>query len=192
MADDFNLDAIAGYLDGLVSSFDFTRRGAEGSLGRDLAMTVIRGPDTGETGGIMGRIAEGVGPDGTPWPENAPEYAAAKEKAYGWSEPNRRVGQMTSFVSLYGRTTIAPDEVVLRYGTGEPPDSSAAPSGHMSDADRARTDVEKAAYAHAGQSRKGIKRPFYGVGQGDPENVAKVAQDNLNEMIKEHNSGHGT
>jgi hypothetical protein len=180
-----NIDAVIGYLNDFAHSINMRRPGREGSLGKDLAMTIIRGPDSGATGGIMGRIAQEVTPDGSPWPANDPGYAAEKEKKYGWDETNRRTGQMTSQESLYGRTTIEPEVVTLRYGTGQPPSSSRAPTGYMSKSDRATTDEAKAMHAHS------AGRGFYGLGAGDGENVTKVAQENVNELIVATNAANG-
>jgi hypothetical protein len=178
-----NADQFFGGLDRWLDGFDFNRKGKEQSLGRDVAMTLIRGPDVGAMGGIMGRIADEVTPDGTPWPENEKKYKEEKGKVYGWDEINRRTGQMTSQESLYGRTTIEPDRVTLRYGTDSPPSVGKSPTGHISASDKRVTDVEKAGHA----TRDG--RGFYGFNQEDRANVIAVAQENLDEYIRERNQG---
>ncbi len=154
-------------------------------------MTIIRGPDVGGQGGILGRAADGRGPDGVDWPANTPEYAAAKAKRYGWTEPNRRTNQMLSQTSLYGRTRIEPDQVTLVYGTDTTPVGSAAPSGYLSKSDKSITDTEKAKYAHEGQSAKRVKRGFYGFTEEDRTNVINVAQNSLNDLIRETNQRNG-
>jgi hypothetical protein len=186
-----NIDEVCRWLQEFAESFDFTRPGKDQSVGRDLALTIVHGPDVGGQGGILGRCAAGVGADGTPWPPNAPEVSARKQEDYGWDEPNRRTGQMLSQQSLYGRTRIEPDQVTLVYGTGQPPSGSAAPSGYSSKADRETPDVLKASLAHSGQGRKGIRRPFYEATREDAENVSAVAQENLNEYIRETNQARG-
>jgi hypothetical protein len=61
-----NIAQVVAWLDDFVASFRFDCPGREQSLGRDIAMTIIRGPDVGGQGGILGRCADGTGPDGTP------------------------------------------------------------------------------------------------------------------------------
>lgn len=182
---DSNIAAVMASLDAFLDSFNFTRKGVEGSLGKDVAMAVIRGPEQGQMGGIMGRIAAEVQPDGSPMRQNSPEYAARKDREYGWSEVNRRVGQMTSQQSLAADIRVSPDLVELHYGTGEAPDKSVSPNGHISKADRRVTDKEKATFAH----QQG--RAFFGVGEGDFENCVSVAQASLDEHIKDWNNGNG-
>lgn len=203
MAETSNIREVVAWLEGFVNSFDFTRPGKDQSLGRDIAMTIIRGPDVGGQGGILGRAAENSGPEGY-WIDNADSTKAEKRKHYGWEEVNRRTGQMLSQESLYGHTTIEPRLVTLRYGTGRAPDRSAAPSGYISDADRAVTDVQKAEWAHGGgSSAKGptrdvrgrfaarvrkatarTARPFYGFTDEDRSNVIGVTQENLDDYIR--------
>jgi hypothetical protein len=191
MPETSNIDEVCRWLSEFAESFDFTRPGEDQSLGRDIALTIIRGPEAGGQDGILGRCTDGTGPDGTAWPANSRTYAAAKQERYGWDEPNRRTGQMLSQQSLYGRTTIEPDQVTLRYGTGQPPSGSAAPSGYSSKADRETPDTLKASLAHSGQSRQRIQRPFYEATREDAENVSATAQENLNEYIRETNQARG-
>lgn len=178
------MDQVVSWLGEFIDGFDFTRKGTDQSLGRDVALTIIRGPDTSSLGGIMGRCADEITPDGAAWPANSDNpsgkgYASRKERIYGWRETNRRTGQLLSQVSLYGKTTIEPRVVTLVYGTDEPPSNSAAPTGYMSDADESVTDTEKAQYAHI----KG--RGFYGWAAEDKTNVIAVCQENLDGYIKE-------
>jgi hypothetical protein len=98
---------------------------------------------------------------------------------------------MLSQTSLYGRTTIEPEQVTLRYGAGQAPSSSAAPSKYMNRADRETTDTAKASFAHSGQSRQRIPRPFYQATEEDARNVSEVAQANLNYYIRDTNAAHG-
>lgn len=188
MPDSSNIDEVTSWLDDFARSIRFDRPGAEGSLGADVAWAIIRGPDSGAQGGIMGRCAQEVAPDGTPWPRNSDEpagkgYASKKMKKYGWDETNRRTNQMLSAASLYGKTTIEPEVVTLRYGTDQPPGQSYAPTGHLGDDDAKVTDTQKATWAH----QQG--RAFYGLGQGDPEAVHAVCQEAVGEMIREANGG---
>jgi hypothetical protein len=189
VAETSNIHEIVTWLDDFIKSFSFTRVGRDQSLGRDLAMTIIRGPEASVQGGIMGRCAEDQGPDGSTWPENSDQppgkYRSRKQAKYGHAEPNRRTGQMLSQTSLYGRTTIEPEQVTLRYGTDATPAGSAAPSGTISDADKAVTDTQKASWAHSGQSQQQVVRAFYAATEEDARNVSACAQTNLNQYIRE-------
>ena len=62
-----------------------------------------------------------------------------------------------------GRTTIEPDQVTMIYGTGDPPAraSFGSPTEKRFARAQKRTDIEKGYYAHTGQSKHKIKRPFY-------------------------------
>lgn len=185
-SEDSNIDELIASMDSFLDSFNFQRKGIEGSLGKDVAMTIIRGPDVASMGGIMGRIADKVQPDGTPMKPNAPTYAAEKDRAYGWSEVGRRTGQAFSQVSLYGRTTIGPYTIEMRYGTDATPTSSVSPNGHISDADQEITDTRKGMFL----TQQG--RAFYVVNDEDRQNVIGVTQANLDDHIKEWNQGNGT
>jgi hypothetical protein len=184
MAETSNIDRVVAWLRGFVDSFDFSRPGKDQSLGRDVANVIVRGPQLDDTGGILGRCTDGVGPEGTPWPANADSTVAQKQRLYGHEEVNRRTGQMLSQASLLGRTEVAGEIVTLRYGTGSAPSGSAAPTGYISEQDKAVTDMQKAQWAHTWQSRRGVLRPFYGMGQGDTEAVVAVCQENLDDYIR--------
>jgi hypothetical protein len=182
MAENSNVDELMGRLDAWVEGFNFLRPGKDQSLGRDVVMTIIRGPDAGALGGIAGRIADGVQPDGTPMKPNAPAYAEDKEKRYGWSEVARRTGQSASQVSLYGRTRIDEKSIEMVYGTDEPPDKSVSPNGHISKADRAISDTRKGMFL----TQQG--RAFYDFDDSDRENVIKVAGESLKDHIESWNN----
>lgn len=183
-----NADEVVVWIGQFADTFNFSRPGPDQSLGRDVAMAVIRGPEVGQLGGIMGRCVDQTTPNGTPWPENSDNpsghgYRSQKMKKYGWDETNRRTGQMLSQQSLYGRTTIESDLITLIYGEDATPSASVSPTGYISEQDKATTDSDKAKWAHE------QKREFYGLGEGDPENVSRVCQASLNEMIREANRG---
>jgi hypothetical protein len=183
MSDSGNTDQVMGWLDAFIDSIQFTRKGKEKTLGQDIADAIIRGPEHGEQGGIMGRCAREITPDGSPWPPNSAEYAQDKEEKYGWSETNRRTNQMLSEPSLYGKTRIEPEQVTLIYGEDKPPSQSHSPTGYLSPGDAKVTDVQKAQFAHA------AGRGFYGIGEGDPENVSKVGQAAVDHWIREAGGG---
>lgn len=185
MAENSNIDELMASLDGFLDSFNFQRKGIDQSLGRDVALCVVRGPDAGQLGGIAGRIAKGVQPDGTPMKENSPEYAAMKERRYQWSETNHRTGQMESMESMTADIRIEPDKIELHYGTGQAPDKSVSPNGFISKSDRRIDDRTKAMYAHA------QGRAFFGTGEGDLANCVKVGQANLDDHIRDWNQGNG-
>lgn len=122
-------------LDALVATFDFTRAGAEESMGKDAAHIV------GE--GILDRsIQEQGGPDGA-WLANDPDYTDWKREHYNVDLIGVRTGQMFSLPSLLGDVDIQPMTVTIRYGTGLPPTSSMA-SSYLSQEDTSITDTEKA------------------------------------------------
>jgi hypothetical protein len=73
--------------------------------------------------------------------------------------------------------------MTMRYGVGDPPATSKAPTGYISASDKRVTDVEKAEIAH--HSGRG----FYGHNQQDRANVIAVAQENLDQYIRERNQG---
>lgn len=142
---DSNLDDVAAWVDAAVDSFDFTIAGKDQSLGRDLAGVVADG--------ISERSEPAaLDPDGTEWEANEPKYAKRKGKKYDAWQPNVRTGQMLSVKSLIGGTVVAAQEVELRYGTGQPPDS--ARKGDLTESDKSITDIEKAFFCSK-------SRPFY-------------------------------
>jgi hypothetical protein len=118
MANTSNIAEVCAWLHEYADSSSFDRPGKDQPLGRDIAPTIIRGPDLGGQECILGRCAEATQPDGHPWPANSRGNAAREQKLYGWSEPNRRTGQMHSQQSLYGWTRIEPKQVTLVQGTG--------------------------------------------------------------------------
>lgn len=177
-----NIDQVVAWLEGFVQSFDFTRPGVDQSLGRDIVNEVC--------GGILTRsVTERAGADGY-WPSVSdtphppwPSYRAAKRDRYGIDdEPNSRTGQMLSMTSLRGRTTYAPTEIQITYGTGQPPSSSAAPTGYLSAADQAVTDVQKAQWATEGTDTA-PPRPFFQLDDTIEAGVFQVVADNLRQYI---------
>src|SRR5262249_31679475 len=117
------------------------------------------------------------------WPDNAPGYAQWKAKKYGvFDQPNIRTGQMLSQQSLIGRTQVEADQITMVYGTGMAANRSATGQGFDSRRDDA-TDVEKARFAHEGQSRRKVQRPFYEldetISQAVKEEIAEALQDYL-------------
>jgi hypothetical protein len=89
---------------------------------------------------------------------------------------------MLSQQSLYGQTQVKADQVTMVYGTGMAPSRSATGQGFDSRRDDA-TDVEKAKFAHEGQSRRKVQRPFYEldetIRQAVREEIAESLQDYL-------------
>lgn len=183
---DSNINEVMAYLHAFVDGFDFTRPGKDQSLGRDLAKTQVDR--------IMVRAEQGqCGPDGVRWARNSTKsspwlpggYKQWKEEQYGWpDEPNRRTNQMLSQTSLYGKTTIAPREIMMIYGTGDAPTDSKSPNGFFDEkTDGQVTDLQKAEWAHEDSGDK-PGRPFYGVGEGDAEALIEVGQENLDGYIR--------
>lgn len=187
MPDTSNINEVVAYLQGIVDDFNFTRPGTDGSLGRDVRNL--------EAERIELRSGQNkTGPDGSPWPANAPTYADWKNRKYGWSEVNKKTGRMLSLTSLKGdKTTIEKDLVTLRYGTEQATTETYSPADNRSEkcktADGKVTDLQKAEYAHTG-GKHGKKRPFYGVGEGDAEAITELCQKNLDQFIAAKNAGH--
>ncbi len=182
MAATSNIDQVVAYLKGFLDGWDFTRPGVDQSVGRDVKNTVVEC--------IEERSALHQAPDGSTWPPNSTKepplggYKGYKERKYGWPDnPNMRTAQMLSKTSLGAASTITKDEVLVAYGTNQPPDRSYAPTGYMSKADKKPTDLQKAEWAHSG-GKHGVKRPFYGLGEGDAEAITDVCRDALHEYIR--------
>ena len=178
MPDDSNLDHVMGQLKQFINSFDFTRPGIEGSMGKDAAHAVAE------------RIAEAAADqkttDGEPFPDNAPEYAAWKDEKYGVG-PNaygRRTGQMLSLESLLGEVEVSGGEVTIRYGTGQAPTRSSA-SGYISESDKSTTDIEKAFFI----TNQGKRLTFYKAGAAGREAVVEVLKEAVARAIQEENGG---
>jgi hypothetical protein len=179
-----NISDVMSNLKGVIDGFNFTVKGADQSLGRDVAKLIVKR--------IADRSLSDQGPaGGGEWPKNAPAYAAYKEKRYGVPDPapNVRTGQMLSAKSLMGTTIVEAYLITMRYGVGEPPDRTGT-GVPLAKADTKRTDIEKAYYAHTGQSKKKIKRPFYEVDEADGIAVVELCQKNLNAYIEATNAGH--
>ncbi len=122
--------------------------------------------------------------NGAIWLALDPEYAAEKQAKYDLDpdEINIRTGQMLSKLSIAGNITITPREVLIGYGTGQPPSSSASPNQYISDEDKKVTDTEKAEWAHKGGPGRPA-RTFMGIGPGDFEAIVELCQENLNDYI---------
>jgi hypothetical protein len=168
-----------------VDHFDFTLSGAMGSLGRDIAMKVVDE--------IYQRsMKDRAGVTGI-WLANEPKYAKWKLKNYGVDEPNSRTGQMLSQLSLYGRTRIEPKQITMIYGTNTPPvgGTFGTVRPELLVRDQKRTDTQKAYYAHTGQSKHKIKRPFYDVDQKIGTAVAELATNRLIEYVNATNHARG-
>jgi hypothetical protein len=132
-------------LDRIVATIDFTRPGAEGSLGKDIALVIVEE--------IRTRTVDNAqAADGSTLKENEPRYAARKRAKYGMDQPLLRTGQMLSQLSLLGQTTIGPQRIEMKYGLGVPPSSGS--TGYIEDGDMKVTDREKAGWTEA-------ERPFY-------------------------------
>ena len=166
-----NLAAHITWIEHLVDSVNFTLPGVEGSLGRDLAGKVAEG--------IAERSACAQAPDGSDWDPNEAKYAKWKAKRYriGGHEPNRRTGQMLSPKALLGQTTVEPDLVLMRYGTGEAPTRTAT-GAELSVGDESTTDIEKAYFCSK-------HRPFYALDERIKDEVFAVAQEAVNKLVRE-------
>jgi hypothetical protein len=188
-----NIAEVTTWLQGFVDSFDFKRPGVDQSLGRDVAMLAVHR--------ISDRSLSDRTGFGTAWPPNsekpsrwAPQgYRQWKEDNYGVGEPNSRTGQMLSQQSLYGRTQIESKEVKMIYGTDKPPDRATFgnPDPKLLARDQKVTDCQKAYFAHTGQSKKQIVRPFYQLIDDDAVAIVELCQENLNGLINDTNAANG-
>lgn len=177
-----NIDEVVRWLGGFIDSFDFTRPGIDQSLGRDTANAVCQG--------IADRSRNLRKGADTNWPDlsnrpfrGRPGYRDWKHLKYGINnEPLSRTGQMLSMTSLRGGTEYAPTEIRVIYGTGQPPKTSAAPTGLLSDADRKVTDTQKATWATEGSASR-PKRPFFELDQTISEGVFFVVEQNLIDYV---------
>jgi len=188
-----NIAQITAFLEGFVDSFVFTRVGNDQSLGRDvmkLAAQRMRDRSLQDRTGF-----------GTAWQPNSetptrwqPEgYRAWKEKNYGTGDPNSRTGQMLSRLSMEGRSTVEAKQVTMIYGIDQPPTAAAfgSPDAKLLARDQKVTDVQKAYFAHTGQSKKKIVRPFYQLIDDDGKAIVELCQENLNGLIRETNQANG-
>jgi phage gpG-like protein len=180
-----NIDHVVAFLEGFVDSIDFRRPGVEGSLGRDIMYRVAER--------MHNRALSDRRGIGEPWDKNEPKYAAWKAKNYGVEEPNSRTGQMLSQKSMRGRSTVEPKVVTMIYGTGDPPDNAVfgTPREKLLEQDKKVTDVQKAYFAHTGQSKHKILRPFYEVDESDGQAVTELIQKDVNDLIRETNALNG-
>jgi hypothetical protein len=175
-----NIDDVMRDLEAWVKQFNFTRPGFQGSLGRDVAMAVVDG--------IADRSDRRRAGADAVWQENVPKYRKWKLRKYGIDEPNARTGQMLSQLSLYGRTTIEPELVLLTYGTDTATAGAVFGGEHTEKdlaRDRKRTDTEKAYFAHTGQSIHKIKRPFYEMDEIISADVQKIVEESLADYLSE-------
>ena len=188
-----NIDNVVRFLDGFVDSFDFKRPGVDQSLGRDVAMKTV---DRMQTRALQERRGVGVtwAPNSTKPIKGYPGgYKQWKETHYGVGEPNSRTGQMLSQRSMYGRTRIESKEITMIYGIDKPPDRAVfgTPGEDLFKQDEKVTDVQKAYFAHTGQSAKKITRPFYEVNEDDGKAVSELCQETWNDLIRETNAANG-
>lgn len=189
-----NISEITAWLEGFVDSFDFKRPGIDQNLGRDvveLAAQRMRDRSLDERTGF-----------GTAWPPNSetphppwqPQgYRQWKLDNYGVDKPNSRTGQMLSQLSMKGRSTVESKQVTMIYGTDTPPTSASfgSPDPKLLARDQKVTDCQKAYFAHTGQSKKKIVRPFYQLIDDDAEAIVALCQENLNDLIREENAKNG-
>jgi hypothetical protein len=160
-------------LEGLVKTFDFTRKGQGESMGKDAAGKVAEG--------IVDRsAAEQRGVDAS-FPANDPDYTADKVNRYGVDLIGFRTGQMISLPSLLGHVDVTPDTVLMTYGTNTPPTRSMS-SSSISTSDQRVTDTEKAEYF---TNRKGR---WYAIDDTIADDVRVYFADQLGGFIRELNA----
>jgi hypothetical protein len=177
-----------------LAEYNFQRPGHQQSMGRDIAGAVVDG--------ISDRSdRDGKGKDDV-WPPNSdkpshwtpPNYRKWKLDNYGIDLPNYRTGQMLSNLSLMGRTRIEPYEIVMIYGTNTVPVRAyhGSPRPELLARDQKVTDTQKAYFAHTGQSKKKIRRPFYELDDKIAQDVYQVCVANLTDYIIATNGLMGT
>jgi len=191
MDDKSNVDEVIVRLAWLVKSFNWLRPGIDQSLGRDICNKVAEGIVSRAT-----RFKKGANEVWQDNCENEPPrggYRGWKERKYGVTDqPNVRTGQMLSEQSMVGkRTKITEDLITMYYGNNDAPKTSYGGTSYISKQDKQTTDTEKAKWAHQGQSKYRIKRPFYEMDDEIAAAVVKATQEALNEMIAEINAGTG-
>jgi hypothetical protein len=188
-----NSNEVVAWLEQFVAGFVFTRPGIEGSLGKDI---IYKGAQCIADRSLTHRTGLG-----TAWPPNSETpnhwheegYRAWKKEHYGTGEPNSRTGQMLSQQSLRGRSTVEPHLVTMIYGTDTVPDRAVfgTPTENEFAQDQKVTDVQKAYFAHTGQSKQRIVRPFYALIDEDGAAIAELCQESLNDLIRETNTRNG-
>jgi hypothetical protein len=152
----------------LVAGFNFTVKGKDSSLGKDLAGLAAEG--------IVDRsVPDAIAPDGSAWPANEERYAKRKAGKYDAHQPGQRTGQMLSKESVMGETVVGADVVEMRYGTATPP-TSAANGTELTQEDMDITDIEKAFFFSK-------ERPFYGLDQNIADTLGAEAGEALGEYL---------
>ncbi len=183
-----NVDEVANWLEQFVDGFNFLLPGIDQCLGRDMINAVAFG--------IADRSSAHQAADTTPWEDNSDDpsgkgYKSQKAKDYGvFDEPNFRTGQMLSLASLKGRPLIEEKSILMQYGTGDPPTTSAAPTGYLSVEDKKISDIEKAIYAHTSDTNRPA-RPFYELDDTIRQNVIDVCADSMAQYINDANNNGG-
>jgi hypothetical protein len=190
MSEHSNIGDIMAWLAEFADGFNFTRVGADQSLGRDMANKVVERIIDRSLTDRRGINGEWDDNSTTPSKRYARGYKQYKEEEYRVDQPNVRTGQMLDQLSLYGRTTIDDKLITMKYGLDAVP-SRTSTGVALKKADLAITDVQKAYFAHTGQSHKKIKRPFYEVDESDGAAVVELAQENLNGYIMKTNADNG-
>lgn len=160
---DSNINEVKLWLHGIVDSFDFTRPGKDGSLGRDMAGVVAEG--------IIDRsVPDAVSPDGSGWAANEARYAAWKRAKFAADQPGILSGQMLSLESVRGDVKVTPTEVTMNYGIGSGASRSRTGAA-LSASQQATTDRDKARHFAEGG------REFYGMDRQIADAVVAEVED---------------
>lgn len=165
-----NADRLGDLIEELVKAIDFTMPGEHASLGEDLV--------AGAASGIADRSATGVDPDGAPWADNEPRYAAYKAARYGVHQVGELGGQMLSLESLKGKAEIGPDAIRMTYGTGDTPPSSSRSGTPLRPSERTATDKEKADHFEESGRR------FYELDETIAEELRQMTADAVDKLIE--------
>ena len=171
-SDQSNYARIESWKKELIDSWVFTRPGEDQSLGRDMAGDVAQG--------IHDRTIEDQrDATGSPLKPNKDPYKTWKEVKLGVYQPLVKTGQMLSLTSLLGDVTVTDDEILMKYGTGEPPSRSASPSGSLSNQDASVTDRQKAEW-------NSEERPFFALDDKIVEALMDRAGDAFDKAAREN------
>lgn len=176
MASDSNIQPIVEnyfrYLDRLLKTFNFTRRGKEHALGVEAAHKVGQG--------IIDRtIHNQTDANGNAFPVNSPKYDAMKIAKYSTDRIGVRTGQMLTLISVLGKIELEPFLVTMRYGTNTPPPP--APNA-IYPKDTHVTDTKKAEHF---TDKKG---DWYQPDENIADKVREHFADALSDFIDECNS----
>lgn len=169
-----NVDSWAEKLARVLDDFNFLSPADSGPLGDSIVRRVAHNISDRGLEQRRGIDAE--------FRENQHGYEERKVALYGIgaARPNIRTEQMLSQSSVEGEQALSGDarELTWTYGKGT------TPTNGRTARDRATTDREKAHYAHEGQSKMGVVRPFFGLAPEDEMDASDLTEEALDRHLK--------